>query len=84
MHRKLTDCQMNWDPETLQNRNDCPLRRAAACLRGFIETGKEMVEHLLRWIVGLLETASDWLRETQGPGWWVGTPIERWATSGAA
>lgn len=79
MHRKLTDLQTDWPLETLQNPSGCPLRRAAACLRGFVETFKEMAHRLLFWVIDLLEAASDWFLERYGPNWWIGSPLERWA-----
>jgi hypothetical protein len=78
-HRRLTDAQNNWDPETWRNPTGCPLRAAAGCIQGFIDTCKEMMDAMLAWIVEMLEALSDLLREQLGERWWVGTPLEQWA-----
>jgi hypothetical protein len=78
-HRRLTDAQNDWDPETLTNPSGCPLRWAAAWIRGFVQTCKEMAEQFLLLIADLLETLSDWLREQLGEKWWEGTAMERYA-----
>ena len=78
-HRRLSDTQNDWDPDTLQNFSGDPLLAAAAQIRGFVETCKDMIENLLLWIVELLEAVSAWLSGQHGPTWWVGSPIERWA-----
>lgn len=71
----LSDAQYDWSRETRENPDGCPLRAAAACLRGFIDTIDYLVTSLLHWIVDMLELLSDLLKEKFGPQWWAGTPL---------
>jgi hypothetical protein len=78
----LSVSQYDWPKTTLENPEWCPLRAAAACIRGFIETVCYLVDSLLRWIAEMLELLSDLLVERLGPGWWFGTPIAQFARKG--
>jgi hypothetical protein len=78
-HRALSELQQDWDQSTLRNITGCPLRAAAAVVRGFVETCREMLDRLIGWIPDLLEALSDWLHQELGDRWWLGSPLERWA-----
>jgi hypothetical protein len=73
----LSEAQRDWPKATLENRAGCPLRAAAACLRGFFDTALYMFDSLLRWIIELLEILSTILVERLGPKWWLDTPLSR-------
>jgi hypothetical protein len=79
VHRIASDLQNDWEPDTLQNPEGDPLRFAAASIRGFGETCKVMIDHLVFWVAELLEILSEWLRQERGPQWWIGTPAARFA-----
>jgi hypothetical protein len=68
----LSVAQYDWPKETLENPTGCPLRAAAACIRGFIDTVRYLMESLLLWITELLELLSALLVERLGPDWWLG------------
>lgn len=78
-HRRLSEAQNRWDPETMRNSTGCPLHAAAGCNQGYIDTCKEMMDQMLGWTPEMLGVLSDFLRERLGERWWVGTPLERWA-----
>lgn len=78
----LSVAQFDWPKKTLENPEGCPLRAGAACIRGFIETLLYLCEQSLTWIIGLLETLSDYLIERLGTQWWAGTPIEQFGRKG--
>lgn len=78
----LSTAQYEWPKKTLENPEGCPLRAAAGCIRGFVDTLLYLCDRLLTWIVGLLETLSDYLIERLGNQWWAGTPIEQFGRKG--
>ncbi|WP_353071482.1 hypothetical protein [Tunturiibacter gelidiferens] len=78
----LSVAQYDWPKETLENPTGCPLRATAACIRGFIDTVRYLMESLLHWITDLLEMLSALLVERLGPDWWLGTPISQFARKG--
>jgi len=71
----LSTAQYDWPKETLENPGGCPLKAAAACIRGFIDTIRYLCESLLTWIVEMLERLSNYLIERSGPEWWLDTPL---------
>lgn len=82
-HRgQLTVAQQNWPPETLRNPDGCPLRRAAALIRGFIDTVTYYMQMFLLRIAELLEWLSGHLREAWGRFWWRNTPLNQFANGG--
>lgn len=78
----LSVAQYDWPKKTLENPEGCPLRAAAACIRGFIDTVLYLCERLLRWILALLECLSDLLMERLGHQWWTGTQLEQFGRKG--
>ena len=72
---ELSERQHDWPQRTLQNPDGDPLLRAAACIRGCVETVAYLAERLLRWIAALLELTSAHLTHTNGPFYWRGTPL---------
>ena len=79
-HRaELSVAQYDWPKKTRENPDGCPVLRAAACVRGFVDTVVYLIKKGVLWIAEMLEAAHDWLVEEFGPQWWVGTPLERFA-----
>lgn len=75
-HAELSEDQRDWPKETLENRDGSPLLKAAACMRGFIDLIRRLIDRLVGWVPELLETLDDFLYEKLGPKWWIGTPVE--------
>jgi len=73
----LSVAQHEWPKETLENPDKSPLRRAAACIRGFIDMLYYMLEKFLFWTAEMFEVLDDFLIETLGSKWWVDTPLAR-------
>lgn len=71
----LSEAQYDWPKKTLENPKMCPLLIAAACIRGFIDTVRYLIDRLLRWIAEMLEMLSAFLTERFGTQWWVNTPL---------
>ena len=71
----LSEAQYDWPKATLENPDGCPLRWAAGCIRGFVDTVVYMIERLLRRIAEMLEVLSAFLVEHLGPEWWLDTPL---------
>src|SRR5205085_882591 len=78
----LSTAQYDWPRETLENPQGDPLKAAAACIRGFIDTIRYLCESLLEWIAEMVERLSEYLIERNGPEWWIGTPLEQFARKG--
>ena len=78
----LSTAQYDWPEETLENPEGCPLRAAAACIRGFIDSIRYLCEKLLTGVAGLLEWLSNYLIDRFGTQWWIGTPIEQFGRKG--
>jgi hypothetical protein len=75
----LSVAQYNWPRETLENPDGCPLRAAAACIRGFIDYIYYAIETYLLWIPEMLETLSTFLKDNLGPKWWHNTLLEQFS-----
>lgn len=71
----LSQAQYEWPKETLENPDSSPLRAAAACVRGFVETAVYLTESLLKWIAGMLEVLDEYLQQKLGPKWWLQSPL---------
>jgi len=79
-HRaELNVVQQDWPVEILQNRDGSPLLRAAACIRGFVDTILHLIEKGLLWIVDMLVKLDAFLVKGLGPKWWVNTPLAQFA-----
>ncbi len=74
-HRVLNDDQHDWPPETLRNPDGSPLLKAAACLRGWLDVLRLIMDRVVGWIPEFLESLDGWLRERLGPCWWCGMPV---------
>jgi hypothetical protein len=70
--------QYNWPRQTLENPNGSPLLAAAASLRGYSDTTIYLLEMLLH--PEMLEALDALLNEQLGPKWWIGTPMEKYAS----
>lgn len=82
-HRaSLSTAQHDWPQQTLENADGCPLRKGAAHIRGFVDTVLYYAEKFLLWVAEMLEDASDYLKVKCGPGWWLKTDLNRFATGG--
>lgn len=82
-HRAVLNvAQYDWPKATLENPEGCPLRAAAGCIRGFIDTVCYLIDSLLRWIAEMLELLSAVLVERLGQQWWLDTPLARFARKG--
>jgi hypothetical protein len=75
----LSTEQADWPKETLENPHGCPLRAAAACVRGFIDLVIFLIKETLLWVANMLELLSNLLVEKFGSRWWVGTDLEQFA-----
>lgn len=75
----LSEYQRDWPRETLENPAGCPLRRGAACIRGFIDFITYLIDRAVLWTADLLEQLSEHLAATLGERWWVGTSVEPFA-----
>jgi hypothetical protein len=78
----LSEDQRDWPRQTLENREGSPLLRAAACIRGFLDTFVYLAEEFLLWVAEMLEMLHDYLVENFGPQWWCSTQFQRFARSG--
>jgi hypothetical protein len=66
----LSEAQRAWPRDTRENHDSSPLLAGAGCIRGFIDTAKYLMEHLLLWIAEFLEKLDALLRLQLGPKWW--------------
>lgn len=75
----LSAAQADWPKSTLQNTEGSPLLAGAACLRGFIDVVRYLIETGLVWLADMLEKLDELLRKKLGPKWWANTEIEQYA-----
>jgi hypothetical protein len=73
-HRVVDDHKHEWPRETLRNPDGSPLLRAAACLRGWLDTLRLIVDRTVGWIPPFLERLDAWLTDQLGSGWWQQMP----------
>lgn len=73
-HRVIDDLKYDWPPGTLRNPDGSPLLRAAACLRGWLDTLQIIVSRTVGWIPAFLEALDAWLTITLGGFWWTTFP----------
>jgi len=69
-HRILSDFQKDWPSETLGNPTGSPLRKAAATMRGFLDTLKLLIERVFGWIPDFLESLNNTMTEHIGAISW--------------
>ncbi len=70
--------QYEWQQRTLENADGSPVLRAAAALRGVVDTFIRLLEMLVESSAIFLEALDVWLRNALGEKWWVGTSLEGW------
>jgi hypothetical protein len=70
-HRILSDDQSDWPIQTLRNLNGSPALQAAACIRGWLDTLKLIIDHTMGWIPPFLEWLDAALCAYIGEQWWV-------------
>lgn len=75
----LSAAQADWPKSTLRNPDRSPLLAGAACVRGFIDVVRYLVETGLLSLLDMMEKLDEFLRKKLGPKWWVKTEIERFA-----
>jgi hypothetical protein len=73
-HRVVDDLKNDWPRDTLRNPDGSPLLCAAACLRGWLDTLRLIVERTVGWIPPFLEHLDTWLTSQLGHGWWHRIP----------
>lgn len=82
-HRaELSVAQYDWPKETLDNKDHSPLLAAAGAVRGSVDTIIYLLKTALLWVADLLELLHEFLFAHLGSGWWIGTPLERFAPKG--
>jgi hypothetical protein len=69
-HGILSDYQQDWSLETLRNPDGSPLLRAAASVRGWLDTLRLIMERTVGWVPAFLEALDAWLRGSLGERWW--------------
>jgi hypothetical protein len=67
----LSEAQRAWPRETRENTDGSPLLAGAGGIRGFVDTAKYMMDHMLLGIAQLLEKLDAFLRSNLGPKWWT-------------
>ncbi len=70
-HRVASDLQVNWPTETLRNPDGSPVLKAAAVLRGWLDTLRLIIDRTVGWIPDFLERLDAWLKEQLGPRYWA-------------
>ncbi len=75
-HRVVDDRKNDWPRTTLRNPDGSPLLRAAASLRGWLDTLQLIVERTLAWIPPFLEHLDRWLTQQLGGTWWATLPVQ--------
>ncbi len=75
-HRVIDDRKRDWPRDTLRNPDGSPLLRAAACLRGWLDTLRHVVDETVGWIPAFLELIDRWLVQLLGARWWDRMPLE--------
>ncbi len=75
-HRVVDDRKNDWPRTTLRNPDGSPLLRAAASLRGWLDTLQLIVERTLAWIPPFLEHLDRWLTQQLGGTWWTTLPAQ--------
>jgi hypothetical protein len=73
-HRVLTDSQLDWPMKTFHNPHSSPLLKAAAAIRGWLDTLRVIIDRGIGWIPDFLEDVDAWLVENHGPEWWKQVP----------
>jgi hypothetical protein len=82
-HRaRLSVDQYDWPKRTLENPDRSPLRAAAACIRGFIDTVRYLIESVLLWVADMLEALDEFLIERLGSKWWLHTGFRKFTLGG--
>jgi len=76
---RLSPDQMDWPKKTLENPDYSPLLRAAACIRGFVDTVVYLIEKLVLWIAEMLEKLDAYLEVKLGRKWWLNTDLKQFA-----
>lgn len=76
---ELSTAQQDWPKRTLQNPEGSPLLKAAACIRGFIDTILCLIKSGLHWVADMLEATDAFLAQKFGSKYWKGTPLEPFA-----
>jgi len=62
--------RIDWPEKTLRSPDGSPLLRAAACIRGWLDLLRVVIDRTVGWVPDFLEHLSDWLVTKLGPRWW--------------
>jgi hypothetical protein len=73
-HRVLSDMQQAWPHDTLRNQDGSPLLQAAACVRGWLDVLRLIIQRTVGWVPTFLEALDAWLRTRLGDPWWKDFP----------
>jgi hypothetical protein len=76
-HRTVTDAQLDWPPQTLQNPDGSPVLAIAGCLRGIADFIADIITAFIRRLATATEEIDAVLREKYGL-WWKGTKLDGW------
>jgi hypothetical protein len=61
---------IDWPIETLRNPDGSPLLRAAACVRGWLDLLRVVIDRTVGWVPAFLEHLNTWLNAKLGASWW--------------
>jgi hypothetical protein len=75
----LNEAQRDWPKDVLENPDGSPLRAAAGCVLGFIDTVVYLIDKGLRWVADILVALDEYLKMQWGKKYWIGTPLEPFA-----
>lgn len=75
----LTEEQERWPTRTRENPDGSPALAAAAHLRGFVDTVRQLIKTCVLWVAECLESLDAFLVSTLGRRWWVKTDLARFA-----
>jgi len=80
-HRAHDAHKLTWPPQTLRNPDGSPLLRAAACIRGWLDLLRVILDRTVGWVPAFLEYLHDWLVSRLGATWWHDLDFDLGVTS---
>lgn len=75
-HRVADSHKITWPQETLRNPTGSPLLKASACIRGWLDLLRVVIDRTVGWVPAMLERLHDWLVIEHGPRWWDELDLE--------
>jgi hypothetical protein len=67
---------IDWPVDTLRNPDGSPLLRAAACVRGWLDLLRLVIDRTVGWVPAFLEHLNTWLNVQLGARWWDGLDFD--------